>query len=437
VMSPPMIGSIGIVILFVGVLLGVPIAIASAFIGFIGCSIILGFNGALGVIHVFTIGETASYALSVIPLFILMGNFALKGGIGEELYGAFSIWLRSVRGGLAMATTASCAMFGACSGSSLATAATFTKLALPEMKKHHYDNRLSAGSIAIGGTLASLIPPSGMMAVFCLFTEVSLGKLLIAGIIPGALSALLYMVWIHILVKKKPSLSPEILSKAPFKERFASSKSLFGAIIIFTTLLGGIYTGIFSPTEAAAWGAFVVLLINLLRRRIGVKDFFVVLKDSAQITGMIFFIIVGAMIFTQFLAVSRLPSIFCSFVTGWNVSPLVIVFLMLMIYIFLGTFLDAVAMMALTLPIFYPIIESLGLNGIWFGILVVKMTEMALITPPLGLNCYVVYGTAEGRVTLGEVFKGALIMAVMDVIWLILLFAFPQIASWLPSMALS
>lgn len=431
-LTPPVVGLIGIVILILLIVLAVPIAVSSAVVGFVGCVVLLGIKPALGVMYLIPVDKVATYALSVIPLFILMGVLALYGGIGHELYTACVRWLGRLPGGLAMATTAANALFGACSGSSLAAAATFSKLSIPEMARYNYNPRLSTGVIAASGTLAAMIPPSGMMVIFCTFADVSLGKILVAGVIPGILSAFIYMMSIYIRSRLDPKLGPVVIEKVSLKEKLLALRYLMATVIAFAVLLGGIYLGIFSPTEGGAAGAFVIFLIVLFRRRLSWPNFMLSLKETVTTSAMIFFIIVGAMVFAQFLAVSRLPNFFIDMVISRAVHPLLVVVMILLIYVFLGTFLDAVAMMALTLPILFPLIESLGINGVWFGIMVIKMTEIALITPPLGLNVYVVKGLAPEGTLLEDIFMGIFPFLLMDVLTLALIFIFPQIALWLP-----
>lgn len=431
-MGAESIGLIGILILFLLVLSGVPIAVSSAVVGFGGCWVLMGLTPALGVIYTIPIAKVATYALSVIPLFILMGVFALEGGIGRELYEACVKWLGRRPGGLAMATTAANGLFGACSGSSLAAAATFTKLALPEMDRYKYHVRLSTGCIAASGSMAAMIPPSGMMVIFCTFSDVSLGKILVGGVIPGILSVFVYMASIGIRARLNPELGPRILEPVSWKEKFLALRYLLTAAATFVVLLGGIYLGIFSPTEGGAAGAFLIFMIVLIRGRFTWKNFLGSLVEAVTTSAMIFFIIIGAMVFAQFLAVSQLPSYFVNAVSSSAMPNWSAILLVLVIYIFLGTFLDAVAMMALTLPIVFPMIEALGINGIWFGIMVIKMTEIALITPPLGLNVYVVKGLAPPQTRLEDIFMGIFPFLLMDLLTLAMIFLFPAIVTWLP-----
>ncbi len=431
-MSPPIVGLLGTAVLMVLILLGVPIAVASAAVGFVGYVVLVGLEPALGVMYTIPIDKVATYSLSVIPLFILMGGLALYGGVGKELYTAAYKWLGKLPGGLAIATTAANALFGACSGSSLAAAATFTKLSLPEMSRYGYNMRLSLGCITATGTLAAMIPPSGMMVIFCTFADVSLGKLLVAGIFPGLLTALMFMLSIYLRCRLYPSLAPVIKERVSVREKLLSLRYLGTVAIIFMTLIGGIYFGFFSPTEGGAAAAFVIFLIVVIRRKLSFGGLLEALRETVTTSALIFFIIMGSMIFAQFLAVSRLPSFFINFVTERQLSPITVIILIMIIYLILGTFVDAVAMMSLTLPILFPLVQALHIDGIWFGILVVKMTEIALVTPPLGLNGYVVHGLAPKGTRLEDVFIGVMPFIVTDLITLTLLIVFPSISQWLP-----
>jgi len=431
--SPPITGLIGIGVMMALIMAGVPIAVSSAVVGFVGCIVLLGVEPALGVMYTIPIDKVATYSLSVIPLFILMGALALHGGIGRELYVACVRWLGRLPGGLAIATTMANAMFGACSGSSLAAAATFTKLSLPEMTHYKYDIKLSTGCIASGGTLAAMIPPSGMMVIFCTFANVSLGKLLIAGVIPGILTTVMFIGSIYIRCRLKPSMAPLMTEKVSMRDKLLSLRYLITVAAVFITLLGGIYAGLFSPTEGGAAGAFVIFLIVLFRGRLNLRSLMETLKETVTTSALIFFIIIGAMVFAQFLAVSRLPNFFIDLVTDFQLSPIVVMLCLIVIYLILGTFLDAVAMMALTLPVVFPLTKALGIEGIWFGILIIKMTEIALITPPLGLNVYVVKGLAPHGTKLESIFLGIMPFLITDLITLAIIILFPALTLWLPA----
>lgn len=430
-MDPILIGILGILAMLVLLALGVHVGVGMLLVGLVGFAAIGGWSGGLGLLAFIPYDATASFTFTVLPLFILMGNFFVHAGMGEELYTAASKWLGRLPGGLAMATTAACAAFGACSGASIATAATFTKICLPEMKKRNYDEGLASGAIAASGTLATMIPPSGVMVLFGILTQTSIGKLLIAGIIPGLLIALLYCIAIYTRVRMNPRLAPPIPGRVSWKERFSVLKGLLPVGVIFVIAIGGIYLGVFTPTEGAAVGAFGAGLICLVRRKMNLHRLRESLTDTVKTTAFIFFIIVGALVFGRFLAITGIVTAFGDLLRSSAAPPVVIVLLIMGVYLILGMVMDVVAMLALTLPVFFPVVASLGVNPIWFGILVVVMVETAFVTPPIGLNCYAV--SATGGVKLETVFRGILIFIIADVVAIGLIVAFPQIAVWLPS----
>jgi len=433
-LSPELIGVLGILAMLAGIALGIHIAVTFGLVGFIGCVTLIGFSKSLSVLTTTPFYTTANYSFVVLPMFILMGELAFQGGIGRLLYTAASKWLGRLYGGLAMATTAAAALFGAITGSSLAAAATFGKLAIPEMLKFNYDSKLAGGSVAAAGSMAALIPPSGLMVLYCIFTEVSLGKALIGGIIPGALSALIYMVMIYVRVRLNPSLGPPSLEVVPWKEKILAIRWLAPIAITATVMLGGIYGGIFSPVEGGSVGAFAVFVIVVARGSLSLRALKTSLANTAQTSAMIFFLIIGAMIFSKFLTLSGLPDAVLRFVSGLAVQRLVILIIILFIYIVLGTFMDVIAMLAITLPIFFPLLhDGLGYDGVWLAIITIKLVEVAVITPPIGLNVYVVKAVVGDLVSLGDLFRGIVPFFMMDVLTLIILVAFPQISLWLPS----
>jgi C4-dicarboxylate transporter DctM subunit len=433
-LSPELIGVLGFLAMFVGLALGIHIGFTLGTIGFAGCVVLLGFSKSLSVLSTTPYYQVASFAIIVLPMFILMGEFAFQGGIGTLLYTAASKWLGRLHGGLAMATAFANALFGAISGSSLAAAATFGKLAIPEMMRHNYDSRLAAGVVAASGTLAVLIPPSGVMVIYCIFTEVSLGGMMIAGIIPGFLSALIYMVMIYVRVRLNPRLGPQSTEVVPWKERLLATRWLTPIAVIMIVMLGGIYLGIFSPVEAGAVGAFTVLVVVLARRSLSLTALRTGLTNAAETSAMIFFVIIGAMIFGKFIAISRLPDALLTLILGLEVPPLGILIVILLVYIVLGCLMDVPSMMCITLPMFYPLLHGLGLDDIWVGILIIKLVEIASITPPIGMNVYVLKGVVGDVVSLGGLFQGIIPFFIMDVLTLAILVAFPQISLWLPSM---
>lgn len=433
-LDPMLIGGLGIVAMLLAIGLGIHIGVSLGVAGFIGCVVLIGFPKSLSVLVTTPYYTAADYSFIVLPMFILMGELAFQGGISKLLYTAASKWLGHLYGGLAMASTASAALFAVVTGSSLATAATFSKLSVPEMMRHGYDSKLACAVVACSGTLAALIPPSGLMVLFCIFTRVSLGKLLIAGLIPGFMSALLYMAMIYFRVRLNPSLGPRMLEEVSWKEKVLSLKWIAPVAIVAIVMLGGIYGGIFSPVEAGAVGAFAVFAVTLVRRSVSLSTLKTTLVETAQSSAMIFFLIIGAMIFGKFLVLSGIPAGLATFIGGLLVPPIGILITVLLMYVVLGTFLDVPAMLVITLPIFFPILNGLGFDGVWLGILVIKMLEIAAITPPIGLNVYVTKGMVGDVVSLGGLFQGIIPFFVMDILTLAILVAFPQISLWLPSM---
>ena len=432
-LSPELVGVLGIIVLFLGLSMGFHIGVTLAGVGFLGFVALMGFHKSLGMLTTTPYYTVADYSFIVLPLFLLMGEFAFQGGIGQLLYKAAAKWLGRIYGGLAMATTASAALFSSLTGSSLATAATFSKLAVPEMMALNFDKKLACGVVAASGSLAALIPPSGLMVLFSVFTEVSLGKLFIAGIFPGILSAMIYICMIYFRVRMDPSSGPRTTDIASFKEKVLILRWLAPVGIVVVVMLGGIYGGIFSPIEAGAVGAFTVFIVVVARRSLSLAAMKTSLMNAARTSAMIFFLVIGSIIFGKFLVISGLPDTLLTFVKDLAVPRIFILVSVLLLYTVLGTFLDVVAMLAITLPTFFPLLHGLGFDGIWIGILTIKMIEIAAITPPIGLNVYVVKGVVGDVINLRDLFQGILPFFAMDVLTLAILVAFPQISLWLPS----
>jgi C4-dicarboxylate transporter DctM subunit len=431
--SPEIIGLLGFAAMFLLLALGIHIGVTLAVIGFIGCGVMLGFSRSLSLLVTTPYYVVASYSFIVLPMFILMGELAFQGGIGVLLYKAASKWMGRLHGGLAMATTAASAALGAITGSSLAAAATFGKMAIPEMRRHKYSEKLSAGVVAASGTLAVMIPPSGIMVLYTILAPVSLGKLMIAGVIPGFISAAIYMVMIYIRVRLNPQLGPKSTEVVSWKERFSSIRWLTPVAVVMIAMLGGIYMGIFSPIEAGSVGAFVVFVVVLARRSVSPSMLITSLANTIRASSMIGLVIVGAMVFGRFLMLTGLPDALSAFISGLAIPPVGVLTVILLIYIVLGCIMDVPAMIVITVPIFYPVLHGLGLDDIWVAILVIKIVEIAAITPPIGLNVYVLKGVIGDVVSVGDIFRGIIPFFVMDVLTLALLVLVPQIALWLPS----
>ncbi len=431
-MDPLVAGYIGVAIITVLIILGMRIAFATALIGIIGIALLKGWDTAYYVAGYLPHGIVAHYSLSVIPLFIIMGYFGFYAGLTSKVFQTAREWFGHLSGGLAIATTYGCAGFAACTGSSVASAAIMGKMAIPEMLKYNYQGRLAAGAVAAGGTIATLIPPSVPLVIYGIITEQSVGLLLMAGVLPGIVSAVLYAFMIQIRVKLHPDLAPP-LPAASWKKRFVSLKDTWGIFAILFIILGGIYTGIFTPTEAGGAGAATTLLLALMSGKFTWKSFKASFLETGKSTVMIFSIIVGVLIFVRFLAITGLSAAFSNAVVALPLPPIIILIGILGIFLFLGMFLDLIGMMLLALPIIFPVIIDLGYDPIWFGVIVVKMGEICLVTPPVGLNVYVVNSVAP-TIPTQEIFMGIIPFLIMDITTLAILIAFPQITLFLPSL---
>jgi tripartite ATP-independent transporter DctM subunit len=400
-------------------------------VGVVGFAWLSGPGPALKLVALSPIRTVTDLSFAVIPLFLLMGAFTTASGMSRELYRASNAWLGHLPGGLAMATIAACAGFGAICGSSVATAATFTTVALPEMRRFGYSDKLATGVIAAGGTLAILIPPSVILAIYGLLTDQDIGKLFIAGILPGLVATALYMLTIQAQGWLKPGLYPKG-KRASWKERRASLRDIWAVAMLFLFVIGGLYVGIFTPTEGAGMGAGGAYLIAVARRRLGFQQTVDCLVQTLRTTAAIFTILIGALLFGYFLTLTQTPQRLTEALIGLNIGAYPILFLLMGIYLILGCILDAMAMVILTVPIVFPLITGLGFDPIWFGVIMVMVVELALITPPVGMNVYVIKGVAKD-VSLGTIFTGVAPFILADVIRLGILVAFPAITLLLPT----
>ncbi|MBI4182808.1 MAG: TRAP transporter large permease [Proteobacteria bacterium] len=432
-MSDLVIGVFGVFALFGAILLGVNVMVALGIVGMVGISLMVGVTSATAVLSTVFFDTTHSFNFSVIPMFLLMGFFAMRAGLGDDLFEAATKWLGSLPGGLAIATTGAAAAFGAASGSSVGSATVFTKLALPHMIQHGYDRRLASASIAIAGTLAVLIPPSALMVVYGILTDSSIGKLLIAGVIPGVVFAALICLAIFANVILRPHLAPPTGHRATWGERFWSIRLAGPLVLVILVIIGGLYAGVFTPTEAGGIGAMVTMILAVVRKG-GLRGLNLhhTLLDTVQTTAMIFAIIICALIFSRFLALSGLAGAIGEVLIGADVNRWVIVLLVTLIYLFLGMLMDAPALLAISLPITYPVMMKLGFDPVWFGIYVVVLAELGAVTPPVGINCFVVYGASGGLVRLEDVFKGLMPFMFAGFVMLLLLCLFPELALFLP-----
>ena len=417
-------------LLITGTHIGVGLGIS----GFIGILITINERAAFAQVATVPFSTTNSFTLAVIPLFILMGSLATQAGLTTDLYRAAYNWLGKISGGLAMATTLASAAFGAACGSTIVNAAVFTKMAMPEMTKFGYDKRLSAGCIAASGTLASLIPPSILMIIYAVITEQSVARLLVAGLVPGFLSAAVYMLGIYIVAKARPDLAPIPDVTITKRERWESLKGVWGISFLFILVIGGIYMGFFVPTYAGAVGAFGAFMIVAAKRKLNGRLLVDTFKDAGITTSTIFIIVIGGIIFARFLTYTGLVGDISEWMIALNLSPIAYLIGFAILYLILGMLIDPIAIMVMTLPVMFPIMTSVGYDPIWLGVIAIKLAEISLITPPVGLNVYVVRSASPVKLRLEEVFAGVTPFLIMDVFTLALLIAFPSIVLFLPSL---
>ncbi len=430
-MSTEMIGVVGILLLFVFLAFRMYIGVAMALIGFVGVSLIVNLDAGLNLLGMSPWAEGSSYSMSVIPLFVLMGQFAFVSGISQDIYKAVHNWMGHLRGGLAMATIVACSGFAAICGSSLATGATMAKVAVPEMRKYGYDLSLATGCVAAGGTLGILIPPSIGFIIYGILTEESIGKLFMAGILPGLLLASLFILAIFLQCRFRPDMGPKA-EPTSWKTKFESLYGTWPMLSLFVLVMGGIYFGVFTPTEAAGMGAFGSFIITLGKKKLNFKTFVESLIITGNMTAMIFLIIIGANIFSSFLALTQIPFMLADAIVAAALPRMAVFFMILLVFVFLGCVMDCFAIMILMVPILYPIMQAMNFNTIWFGVIMVIVLEIGLITPPVGLNVFVIKG-AVPDVPLTTMFKGIWPFLVAALICIGILIAFPQIALFLPS----
>jgi tripartite ATP-independent transporter DctM subunit len=434
-LGPITIGVIGTILVFFLLFLGMPIAFSLMLVGFAGIAYLSSLEAALPVAARTVYEVSAYYPYTVIPLFIVMGGFAGSSGMTHELYRAFDKWLRKLPGGLGIATIGACAGFAAVCGSSVATAATMGTIAAPEMKRFKYHPGLAAGTIAAGGTLGFLIPPSIGFIIYGMLTEQSIGRLLIAGIIPGLILAAAYMGVVVVKVKLNPSLAPISPRPVTWREKFIALTGVWEPLAVFLVVMGGIYMGFFTPTEAGAIGAAALFLVALIKGRLNGKNLGHALQEAVRISVMVLFLVASANVFSYFLALSTIPMKVAAWAAGLQVSPYLVHAFVILIYLFLGCFLDAISMMVLTMPVIFPVILALGFDPIWFGVIAVLMMEAGLITPPMGLNIFTVAGVVKD-VPVEQIFRGALPFLLSIFAIVILITIFPALALLLPSMML-
>ncbi len=431
-MTPTFAGIVGFAVLIVLMFLRMPVGFVMALVGYLGFGMIVSWHAASNLIVRDFYYVFSSYNLTVIPLFVLMGQIAFHAGISGRLFHAAHKFFGHLPGGMAVATIGACAGFSAVCGSTSATAATMASVALPEMKKFNYSPALATGVVAAGGSLGILIPPSTIFIIYGIMTEQSIGELFLAGVIPGILLSCFFVLSIFIWTFFRPEIGPRG-PKTTWKEKFKSLSGLIETLLLFVIVMGGLFAGLFTPTEAASIGASGTIVIALVGRHLTWQGFKNALYDTTRITCMIFVVVAGATVFGHFLAVTRIPSDIGAFVSTLDLHPMIVMGVIIVIYLLLGCLMDSLAMIMLTIPIFYPVILSMGFDPVWFGVVIVVVTGMGVITPPIGINAYVVAGVARD-VPLHVIFKGTLHMLYSMIALAALLLIFPQIALFLPQL---
>jgi tripartite ATP-independent transporter DctM subunit len=430
--SPVEVGLIGFVVLFALLAFGLPIGFGMALVGFAGFWYLTSGAAAVAKMAITPFQVISSYEFAVLPLFIFMANIIFVSGLGKDLYSAAAKWLGHLPGGLAIATVGACAVFAAVSASSIATALTLGLVSLPEMKKYNYDAALATGCVAAGGTIGVLIPPSAVLIVYGIITQVSIGKLFLAGIVPGVLEAVFYVVTILIICSRNPKLGPRG-PRYSLREKAAALRSCGEIIALIILVLGGLMLGWFTPTEAGAVGAFGAICFAMIRMRLNWQKFTQATIETVKTTGMIFGILIGAFIFQYFTAVTTIPNWLADFIGGLPIPPLAIIGFICLVYIALGCLIDVAAMVLLTVPVLFPVILSLGFNPIWFGIIVCRMCEIGMITPPVGLNVFAISGVAKD-VPMKTIFKGIIPFLIADISEVLLLIFVPAVVLFLPNL---
>lgn len=432
-MSDLAIGFLGILGLLGSIVLGAPIMMALTAVGFAGIALLSGFTPAISITGTLYFNVVSSFHFSVIPMFLLMGFFAMRAGIGSDLFDACTKWFGRLPGGLAVASTGAAAAFGAASGSSVGTATLFTKLALPEMIERGYDRGFAAASIAIAGTLAVLIPPSALMVVYGILTNAAIGRLLIAGIIPGIVFAALLGLTILVIALMNPRVAPADSRKYSWRERLWSLRMVGPLFLVIIIMLGGLYGGVFTPTEAGGVGALVTFVMAVIRKR-GLRGIELgrSLLETVTLTAMIFAIIIGGLLFARFLALSGVSGFIREILVDGGLDLWLVVTIVTLVYLILGMLMDAPSLLAISLPITHPVMMGLGFDPLWFGVYVIILAEIGAVTPPVGINCFVVKGAAGNMVTLEQIFRGILPFMIPCALMLALMLLIPDMALWLP-----
>ena len=430
-MSPDAVAVIGFIVLFALMLLRVPVGMAMGLVGVSGFAYLVGGGPALKLVGQTSMRTVTDYTFGVIPMFLLMGAFVTTSGMSRELFHAANTFVGHRRGGLGIATIVACAGFAAISGSSVATAATFSTVAYPEMRRYKYPQSFAAGVIAAGGTLGAMFPPSTVLAVYGIITEQDIGKLFIAGILPGVLAVAMYITTVSAIGWLRPGFLPAG-ERAETAERLASMRDIWAPLALFVFVIGGLYGGLFTPTEAGGMGAGGAFLIGVLRGQLSLSDIRASLLQATRTAAAVFTVLIGALLFGYFLTITQTPQTVTEFLTGLGVGRYGVLALIMLMYLVLGCLMDAMAMIILTVPIIFPVIKTLGFDPIWFGVIIVMTVELGLIHPPVGMNVFVIKSVVKD-VSFATIFMGVLPFIVTDLVRLVILIAFPTIALYLPA----
>jgi C4-dicarboxylate transporter, DctM subunit len=430
-MSTDAVAALGFVALFALMLLRVPVGMAMGLVGVSGFGYLVGFSPALKLVGQTSMRTVTDYTFGVIPMFLLMGTFVSNSGMSRELFRAANGFVGHLRGGLGIATIAACGGFAAISGSSVATAATFSTVAYPEMRRYGYPQSFAAGVIAAGGTLGAMLPPSTVLAVYGIITEQDIGKLFIAGIVPGILAASMYMITVAVIVWARPKYLPAG-PRTQWRERLKGLRDIWATLLLFCFVIGGLYGGLFTPTEAGGMGAGGAFLIGVLRGRLTRLDIRRSLLQATRTAAAVFTVLIGALLFGYFLTITQTPQKVTAFLTGLGLGRYGVLALIMVMYVVLGCLMDALAMVILTVPIIFPVIKELGFDPIWFGVIIVMTVELGLIHPPVGMVVFVIKSVIQD-INFSTIFAGVLPFIATDLIRLVILIAFPAIALWLPS----
>lgn len=425
-------GTFAVVLLLALLLTGMLIGPLMAMIGFVGFAFLVNFDAGSALLGTVPFRSASSHSMSTIPLFVLMGMLCFHADLSRDFYGTMRSWMGRLPGGLAMSTIGGCAGFSAVSGSSLATAITMGTIALPEMKRYRYADSLACGCVAAGGSIGILIPPSLVFIIYAGLTEESIGRLFIAGVIPGLMEVMLYILTIYLLCKIRPEMGPPGPSST-FREKLVSLKNTWGILLLFLLVIGGIYLGLFTPTEAAGIGSFGAFTLGFFSRKLTWGKVFKSLTDATKNTAMLMLLLIGADIFGYFLTMSQIPFLLSDLVVALPFPKAVTMWAILGVYIILGAIMPVIPAVILTIPVFFPVVTGLGYDPVWFGVIVVMVVEIGQITPPMGINVFALAGVADS-VPLGTVFKGILPFLAADIVRIILIFFFPALALWLPSL---